>query len=233
MKKGLFLLFCIFLLSGCSVNYDLEIGDEILEKTNIIENFSAPDYNYNLFNIYSTKPIPLSEYVPIMSESDNRAEGISYYDFKPFSDSTTFGINYAGNFNADIPLNESSILWFGVGNFDYREEEDGIYINVPSKIKIFEQFSNLDEINVNIKTDYNVIENNADKVNKNVYVWKINRDNYKNKTIKLKISKSSKLEEITEQDSMVTFSICLFILILFGFIIFLFVRMRFRKNISL
>lgn len=229
MRK-IILLLVVFLLTGCSVTYNLEISDVIKENVTATD---TGDNNYDLYEMFYEKPIPLSREIDILPESNVKLDGVSYYDMKQIDDYEKFGLNYTGIFNDKIKLSDSHILFYGLGNFDYREEEDGIYINVPSKIKIFEQFSNLDEINVNIKTDYNVIENNADKVNKNVYVWKINRDNYKNKTIKLKISKSSKLEEITEQDSMVTFSICLFILILFGFIIFLFVRMRFRKNNSL
>ena len=230
MKKKILFVFCLFLLTGCSVTYNLDIDSSYLENTSIIDNFSGNNYNYNLYNIYSTKPVPLSNTATILSESNEKLEDVKYYDLNDISDNNHFGLNYVGTFDNDIPLNESSILTFGVGNYDFKQDDKNIIIKVPANIKAFNQFSNLDEIKVNIKTKYKVTDNNADEVSNDTYTWIITRDNYKDKTIELIITMDNLLN-IGSDNSMVTFAICLIVLSLICLLIYLFVRSKYiNKN---
>ncbi|MBR3199273.1 MAG: hypothetical protein IKG27_04590 [Bacilli bacterium] len=234
MKKVLILLFCIFLLTGCDVTYNLDIdGDIYKETTNIIENYdSVKDHNtlnyaYNLFDIYLNKPIPISSLSPFVSETNEKLDNVIYYDVKDLSDDENFGMEYTGTFDNKNLISDSNILAFAVGRTAIEKNEKTIKIEAQN-IKIFKQFKNLDNITVNLKTKNKVINHNADNVSKNVYTWYINKNNYDSKIISIEYRTNNKL--IDFNSPMVRFTVVLTILILVGFIIYLLINTLYKKK---
>ena len=73
---------------------------------------------------------------------------------------------------------------------DTREDLIKVYTDNQGII-LMDEFPLLSNVTVNIKTDYLVLETNADVINGNVYTWKFDRSNYK-KNIYLKASSIKK-----------------------------------------
>lgn len=228
-KRVIVLLILSFLLTGCSITYNLEIdGDDYIESTSALGDYAVD--NYRAFEIYSTKPIPLSKLDPVQSESDEKIKSINYYDIEDISKDDYFGLKYSGKFGKNkVSFENSSILSFGVGNFNFKTEDNISTIEVPVGIKLFEQYDSLDEIVVNIKSKYEVLENNADEINNNTYTWYITRSNYKNKSINIKYKTS--IVNVKVDNPMIRFAIALLVLCIIGLFIYLFVRIKYdRKN---
>lgn len=228
MKKILLIL-CLLLCAGCSINYNLTIDENsFLENTKITGDQSA------IYNTYLTKPLPLSKYAPIQSETDDKIDGVEYYDVNNISNLNEVGLEFTGTFNDKIPLSESNILSYGAGNVSVSRNDSIVEINVPSNLKVFNQYSDLDSITVNIETKYKVLNNNADSISGNKYTWIINRSNYKDKTISFSYDIENGISKNYFKDNpLIIFNICLVIIVFVCFIIYFIINRRYNKKNSL
>ena len=179
MKKLKITLFIIiiFLLSGCSVNYTLEINEdntinenvEASEITNRLKSYTRLDeeaaVNY-LFNIYKRD----NEDIKLSHRSDNnKTYAVAYTSHTSIDDS-------ASKFKSDI-FNKVSI--------SRNNNVVTLTTKLDKMLNSGESYSTIyDDVTINIKLPYKVLENNADRVNKNVYTWTIN-ENTKEKNIML------------------------------------------------
>ena len=69
--------------------------------------------------------------------------------------------------------------------------ENHLIINTSKGNSCFDYYDELDELNINIElsSDYEIINSNADLKNNNTHTWKINRNNYQDKFIQLEYAK--------------------------------------------
>lgn len=230
MKKIIIVL-CLFLTAGCDIKYNLDIDENIKEDISILGNYDYDDYF--LYQIYRDKPIPLTKNYTIQPESNEKIEGVAYYNKSDLSNDNDFGLNFKAKFNSSN-YNDSTILSVGIGKNVINPTDDFINIDLPSDFKVFKQYPDLEMITLNIKSKYSILENNADKIDKNVYTWYITPDYGKN--IKMKIKTSNVLQDIeknTKNDPMIRFSIVIFIIVIIGIIIYYLVRKKYKKNNSL
>ena len=84
----------------------------------------------------------------------------------------------------------------------------------------------LEEVTVNIKTDYLVEEDNADKVDGNTYTWVFDRDS--NKNINMVIDTTETIKEIDSRKSNNTMIIVSIVLVIGVILLLLFVK--YKKN---
>lgn len=226
MKK-IFLMVCLLFFAGCSINYDLKIDDDnYYEKTEIIGDRDS------LYNTYFTKPLPLSKEAPIQTETDEKVDGVKYYDVKDISNSDFFGLEFNGTFGKGISLSKSNILAYGSGIVSVSRNESTIEISVPTNLKVFRQYDDLDELKVTIHCKYKSISNNADSVNGNDYVWIINRENYETKKINFVYNEDSVIDsDFFKENPIIMFAIFLFSMLIICFFIYLFLKkIYFNKN---
>lgn len=165
MKKVIIILM-LFLLSGCSVKYELLIEDndinekliisdykgEIPEQADIV-NFSNHKYNKKQDNnklIYETK-----------------------YNIKNLKESDFLKCFNSYNFVED--------------NNEYVLITDKKFTCLPYQYNDYEVIQ-YDEVELSIKTNHIVLEHNADKVKGNTYSWKINKENIDDASIYMKLS---------------------------------------------
>lgn len=242
MKKYLLLILGIALFTGCDAEYNLNIDSSIVEETSIIETNSANwDANYgdgsfkDIIKYRIKYPLPLldsnREYGQYEYTVDNKKiDGVPYYDVFDLSDSSQIGLMLKGEFNDNY--NESIVAIDSLQNF-YFEEEDRIEINAAG-FKMFDSYDTLDRVKVNIKTDYKVLDNNADSVDGNTYTWNVNRTNYNDKTVFISIDKPvyEKIKNnIEKKSNKVSNSLLIgFILLLFIVIIFVCMMLIKRKR---
>lgn len=175
--KKLFLVAIIFLLCGCSVEYDLTINNDLSvnekviakENTNrmkvktSLDEKESVNYLYKMFDREGLKTTISSK----TSGNDTIASVTGSHDSLE---------DFVSNFSSDI---------FSVNDI----EKDGSIVTLTfNQEQVLD--SNLakspvyDDIVVNITVPFEVTYNNASSVKKNTYTWKINKDEEK-KQIKI------------------------------------------------
>lgn len=204
--KTLFVLVSMLLLSGCSAEYNLNIQDDIysesikvtlndLDDSSFIENFdSTEQYISNT---------PTTELI-YFKEKDDDGEN-SIYTFTHDFSFDEFRGSLSNKCFDNLKL----------------EEDAGIYsltaygFNCLNDHQIY-----ADTYKINIKTNYKVINNNADEVKGNIYTWFIDQKDNKNKNIIFQYSKIK--SEIPTENSILPMiiPIIISIIILISVIIF-------------
>lgn len=176
MKK---ILICLglLLLTGCTVNYNLEISEDKISENitgDILKNeFDSIDDELGDHTIYHFLH---DEQYSLIDKSDLYKQSINDNSDKI---DFNYSYDYKDNFNNSRVLNEcyENVIF---------EENDDFYI-----IKLSGGFYCLlnSKITVNLTTDYSVLNSNADKKNGNVYTWYLEKDNT---DIEVEISKVKK-----------------------------------------
>ena len=180
--KILILVFIIFMMCGCSASVDIEIKDK-----KVFESVDITAYQ----NVIYTKEILNSSfrnYIPVYARDlivdtlpDTPREGIKYYE----KTTTDLGNGYKFNYKYTFGLDEYSEArtikdGFRYYDFSYNDTNNTITISTDDNgLLYFNDYDQLDEVRINIKTNYFVESNNADKVNGNTYTWTFNKDSKK------------------------------------------------------
>lgn len=212
MKKFL-LLFTLLLLTGCSIKYNLKIDDKFTENIEVSGYTMGSDDNELKMN--------LSTGFPLYYDNSSSSSIIPKYEVST-GDNYEF-LKLKGVFPS---LNNNSNAVLSVcDNYIVSKDNKIISLNA-SGFKIFESYYDMDELTINITTDYEVISNNADSVNKNVYTWVINEDNYNDKLVSIELKTGNIIKD--------NYLIILLIIIILALTIFIYVfyNMIKKKNIE-
>lgn len=187
MKKIVYMIFVLFLLTGCSVEYNLELKDDTFYEEisfnipNVSDNIS--DYNYlkeqDFYAVFSKNG--MKEYKKETEIKDN--VGIANLSF------SYIGKNYDDAVVFDQCFDVHNVLL----------DDNKYYISTNGQFKCMTvDYIEADKVVINFKTEYDVIDHNADDVNDNIYSWEFNDSNFNNKQIKLVVDKTS--HEISEKE---------------------------------
>ena len=181
MKKILFILITCLLLTGCTVNYNLEINDNNFKETitGSVLNKELDTNNSTSINNYS---FLLNEEQPSFYKNEN-----IFYNktTNNAQDRIDFDYNYIFNENN---FNNSRIINECFDNHIYEYKDNKYYLVVSGKFNC--NYS--ETTNINITTDYNVTSNNAQKIKNNTYTWTINENNKDNIYFFITINKTNK-----------------------------------------
>lgn len=179
MKKIIFLSLACLTLTGCTVNYNLEIKENSFKETingNILKEETTNKKNETDVNVFSS--LINEEQSALLNTNilykKNIKENKNSYDF-----------NYEFTYN-EYDINESALLNKCFKNFKFEEKDNKYYFTA------FGQFycKYSDEITINITTDHNVSSNNAKEVKDNTYTWVINDENSDNVDMYLVVDKN-------------------------------------------
>lgn len=195
VKKIIISLAILLLMTGCSVNYDLEINDDFIHE-NINGNISKNEFDSELgentdLNIYYSL---YSDQNALIDSDELYNKNISEEDGKVFF---TAKYDYHGNYKSSRVIDYCFEKHFV-------EETEKTYI-----IKLGGNFycQYADEINVNVTTDNYVINNNADEVDGNIYKWKLAEGSKNNNSIEMIVSKDLKKNNANNNGSINYFQI--------------------------
>lgn len=181
MKKILFILITCLLLTGCTVNYNLEINDNNFKETitGSVLNKELDTNNSTSINNYS---FLLNEEQPSFYKNEN-----IFYNktTNNAQDGIDFDFNYTFNENN---FNNSRIINECFDNHVYEYKDNKYYLVVSGKFNC--NYS--ETTNINITTDYNVTSNNAQKIKNNTYTWTIDENNKDNIYFFITINKTNK-----------------------------------------
>ncbi len=231
MKKVILLIIGIFLLSGCSATYNLEIYNEDYKENISILSNKADTTGIKDWNI------------PVNADTENmdilltagKVTGIDYYTKKYSFVNNNYKYNYAHKFN----MTNYYKSYFAVNSYDFfavyyndtdeSEKKDLITISTSLKNLAFDKYPDLENLTINIKTNHRVYSSNADSKKDYTYTWNIDKNNYTEKPIQIRIYKNKYVLNYNNELSkkLYIFLIILGVLLLAMGIVFL--RMR-RAN---
>lgn len=196
--KRVLLLFCLLLCSsGCSVKYHLNI-DEV-EKMQYDESVEIISDDYDEVSYFYESSFPYNAYDDelVPSESMERVDGVSYYEFNKRHDD-----DYRIHFNFSFPSDKFSHSTGVKSAYPYfKMITDKDTVTLDSGIFNSSKFSSVDSLEVSINVNREVLEHNADKVSGNIYTWIMNNDNISKRTMQLKYSRSNIEEEVIDEDN--------------------------------
>lgn len=250
MKKKLFFLISIFLLTGCDVNYNLVISEKKFNETITIIEDDSTKWNSNIVEdideTYKNKidwlenyPVYVFKKANVDPENEfNIIDGVKYYKKEKKITGNQYGINLITN-GTIKEINDLRSLGYCYEFATVINNNDEYILSTSFKNNCFDTYQLLEEININITTDMKVTSNNADSVSGNKYTWKITRANYNNKSISLAMqsindydqekneiddkenNKDNEIEKNNKNDyTMYIFCGILILLILLGYFIF-------------
>lgn len=220
MKKILFSFITLILLTGCTAEYNLDFDDDnYMESLNIETTSDHLDYE-NVKNYEWPKSIDYT--ITGSSEVPEKIEGVIYYDFENYQDEDKAGFTYSYNMTKD-QYKKSAIVHncFSSISIQKNDKKNIQTLNTSTGFECFTKYPPLEKVTINIKTNKNVVQTNADRQEGNVYTWIINSGNAATKSIM--ISTSEEMEEEKETN------ITLILIIIGAFFILLFVLIR-AKN---
>lgn len=229
MKKiKIFIFLCsILLLSGCSVEYDLTLNDDLTvsekvvatERTKRMEALTkqkgeqAVNYLYNMFK-RDGEDITLTS-----REDDYNTYATAITSHEDIND-------YASKFSSDVFNNVNVTKDGNIITFSTTQKE---LLSSDTNYSLL-----YDDITVNVTIPFEVTSNNADKVTGNTYTWNIKK-NTDYKTIEFSYKEGNKEDQVNINVNDETYNIQYGVIIAVGLIIIigsivLFVYIKNKKN---
>lgn len=184
--KILIIILGIFLLTGCTANYTMEITKDTFDESITIEAYTNDLYDKN--SLYASFKEEYPVYIDqefMYYDPNNKNENYSYYTKTYQELSNGYLFNYRYNYKLkDINRARAINMVYKTISIGYIDEEDFYYISLKDPI-IFINNNEITSININlIFNDAIIIENNADNINGSTYTWNLNPTELKDINIK-------------------------------------------------
>lgn len=182
MKKNIILLCIIFLLTGCNVEYNVTISNDKIDEnisvyTNTLNFTSESDGNSNNINNIDYYAYNLSDskykYNKTIKKSNNMYE-----------------INLTYSHNPNEFINSTALNYFKYHSFI--NDEKYYYIKLQDGLKNGYKDKISKNVLLKITTNNKVVQNNADKIDGNTYIWEITKQNADEKEILFQVMKNEK-----------------------------------------
>lgn len=182
MKNKILFIIILILITGCSVEYNLNIDSSFSEHTVYIPESSEEmiaGTQYRLPALFSESRL---------TYDNSNLKEIKYYNIKTLKDNK-FSFNFVYD---DNQLNDSNIANSCYQFFSVDTKENEVSILTGNKFYCFDVYEELDSVTININSNYKVIQSNADKIVGKKHTWYITRENASNKPIIFVYDKSKK-----------------------------------------
>ena len=227
MKKIYFLLISIFLLTGCNAEYNLVYKNNEFNESLKIITLKDDYFDYSLTkslidNYYNMSLLTNYKLQPGDNIIEN-CEECEFYSKELIDENNNYGININYNYKELNDLKNSSII-YTLFEKNYINEN---YIEARECKNIFDYYTNLNEVKVIFSTDKEVIESNSDQEIDDKYYWYINKENYQDKEILIKLGE--KENEIINSDGYFTGNIIKYILMILAIIILISIVVIYEK----
>lgn len=225
-SKCLILVFLIFMMCGCTAEVNLDISDNKIRESVDITFYQNVLYPKDIIKTSFRNYIPVyAKNLIVDTMPDEPLEGIDYYTKKE----TDLGNGYKFNYSYDFNINEYKEArtvkdGFRSYNITFNQDDHTISLFAEGTLLYFNEYPELEEVKINIKTDYLVKENNADNVKDNTYTWVFKKDDVK--SINMLIDTSDVVKNVDNTNIIIIASI----LIVIGFIFLLLLLKNKRNN---
>lgn len=199
MNKKIFILIAfIVFLSGCSSEVNISITDKFINEDVNIRFAENNSYTKDTFR----KFIPLYYDEAIVDTMpDEKVKGVLYYEYGIRELSDEYIVNYKNSFSFSNYGKARTINSAFKSSFvSYDKKGNVLTISTDSEgIKLFNNYDDLKEVKVNITTNNEVLDNNADNINGNIYTWIFTKSK-NDKSIYLKIDFNTEEKEEEEEE---------------------------------
>lgn len=205
-KKIIALLMLVFLLCGCTAKVDINIDKRNIDETITITDYANESFTKEQVLAKYRKYMPVDKSTIIVdTEPDERKSRVDYYKRSVTDLGNGYNILYNYNFDYEEYFKARSLNTAFKSSFiNYNKEENTITVSTDNEgTKLFEQYKELEKLQINISSSYPIIESNADSVNGNISTWNLSRDNNKKIYIQYntKLNQEQKDEEKEEEET--------------------------------
>ena len=214
MKKKIILILSLLVLSGCTVNYDLDYTEDGMIET-ITGTVTKEEMKLNNedsgLNIY---------YALVNNPQKIFIDSDELYEKNIIENKKDYEYSVSNKYNNN--LDKSTIVNSCFKEFNIEDMDE--YYRVHLGGKLYCLYAN--KINVKVTSDTAVISSNADKVRGNTYTWVLDNEN---DSIDIAFSKNIKYVEPTSKSSGTFKIVCFVILIVLSIITYFLYK---KKNNS-
>lgn len=213
MKKCFLGVVLVFLLSGCTAEYNLTIND--INEMTYDESFQIKSSNLNEISAAYNNATPMNAYddEDFFSESNEKIPGVSYYEVNSYKKNNIYYVDYHFKFPSNR-FDHAAGLKTGFYNFSKTYNEDDDTITLDSGEFSYEKFPELEKLIVNVKVQNEVTSHNATRVQNGVYQWEIT--DFENARLVLTYKNKSQEEEKSNQkEAIITVIVCMIFFIIF------------------
>lgn len=220
LMKKIILIICLFLLSGCTIDYNLEIKDS---KLNESLDFEVTEQDYtNYVNAQEEKEnLNLNEYFDKTEILSFRQDVTNKH--KKIINNVTDGIKAKYTYEYDYSnFINSYIINNCFEKYIILNDENYYYIKLSGKFNCY-----YDKTAINITTDRKVYNENSNNKNNNTYTWEINDSNKDSISILFQISKKynnnvdSNIKDKSSSSILVIILSCLLGLVIAGIFVYI------------
>lgn len=228
MKKNIYLVLILFLIAGCTSDYELKINPTSMEES---INFTLKDNDYDkailinqIFTVtdvyYDNDKEMGSHVIKVLKEEKFHPTYLTedFYTKEINKDKINLSYTYKND-----SYEGSNIFNFCFGDVYYDSTDDYYVLNGYNSFKCLLK----DEMKFTITTDYRVINSNADKIIGNNYIWYFNKENNMDHDLYIQISKKYKQKKL---DIFPIITVAVAILLLLSYKIFIKDKNHFQKN---
>lgn len=225
-SKCLILVFLIFMMCGCTAEVNLDISDNKIKESVDITFYQNVLYPKDIIKTSFRNYIPVyAKNLIVDTMPDEPLEGINYYTKKETDLGNGYKFNYSYDFNINEYKNARTVKdGFRSYNISFNRDDHTISLFAEGTLLYFNEYPELEEVKINIKTDCLVKENNADDVKDNTYTWVFKKDDVK--SINMLIDTSDVVKNVDNTNIIIIASI----LIVIGFIFLLLLLKNKRNN---
>ena len=179
MKKIMYILIFIVFCTGCSATYNIDIYNGTVD-----EKLFVKETNTNLFDININGQNTMRNLFKSISVDDEFYKStatLEHIDTKK-----TIGLKYNNKFKLN-EYDSKSIIAQCYENPTIQITDKNISIESGTEFSCFDNYEYLDNLKIILKTNHVVLSNNADQVNNNTYIWNVNKSNYNDKSINIRL----------------------------------------------
>ena len=207
MKKTIILLITLLLLTGCKATYNINFNETIDEEIKIY----TENENINKANQKDAEHF--------YEKIDDWERGHEFYKKERYTDLDFTGYKYTDSFNYE-DYDAISQLRKCYDNFTFTKN-DFIELKTSNEFLCATYYNEVESMELTIDSKYSIVGSNADETDGNKHIWHINKTNYKNKPIILKIdtTKEAVIKKEKKINVKMIATITVFIILNIAFII--------------
>lgn len=241
--KMLFLITILFACTGCTVEYNININEDTVEETIVVNDYIAPSRSkteilndYNMWYPVFVNFVKEGETIEL-TDFSQKANGVEYYNKTINEIGNGYQHQYQYQYNIDDYYDSYALATTFIEPNIYNTSDT--LVLKTSKENLLCNYNSFESLTINITVDPNVYKintSNAQSTTNNTYTWVLNQSNCNDSKILLTLDRiNSKItdkntddDQKTDQNaatkkkdySLYIFCVALLILIFIGYKIF-------------
>ena len=221
-KRIIILIFIVIFISGCQATVNIKINkDSISESIDInhsINNKTNKDVIINYYRNYV--PVDNSIVVPDL-EPDVFQDGIKYYKYSFFENNNMLTFNYSNEATYE-EYKKSRSVKSSFKDFNIIKNDSKKTLTIKTDNyghMLIREYPSLENVIINITSEYPIIENNADSCVENICTWNYNQKNFKKSIfLVLQTGKVPKVKKSKKENKSNLWALALVPVIIIGFL---------------